>query len=239
MFTPWDQSVAPKQAWHLFTVYSFISAVFNGFTNNEDTMVVVPAAPENTVSPALSIDVALECDVLDANPLPVIEWFSTSNPGNRNADPSDRITEVQASNSVRFLDGGRYLYIRDMTDANLAKSYYCAVKNALIHQTDISGTIYSFNVTGLQGLSEYEYKPIGNLTGFVGDVDFEFSYVAVTGTANVGCAFFFDTIEVSGLGAVGKIEMVMLLSSVNVYSLSCTDGGDTAASGYLTIYGEL
>ena len=51
---------------------------------------------------ALNSSVALECDVLDAKPLPQIKWF----------DDQGEIQEVREGNSVRFLDGGRYLYLK-------------------------------------------------------------------------------------------------------------------------------
>ena len=202
-------------------------------------MVIIPAAPQNTVTPSRSIDVALECDVLDANPPPVIEWFRTSDPNNRDADPSDRIVEVTASNAVRFLEGGRYLYMRDLTDALLSDTYYCAVTNALIHQTRVSGTGYSFNVTGLEGQSKYEYKPIGNVTAFIGEMYIEISYVAAIFTGDVSCDFFVDTTEINDLGAVGTIAEIMRPTSGNVLDLECITSGSIEATGTLTVFGKL
>ena len=203
-------------------------------------MVIIPAAPQNTVIPSLSIDVALECDVLGANPPPVIEWFRTSDPNNRDVDPSDQIAEVTASNAVRFLEGGRYLYMRDLTDALLTETYYCAVTNALIHQTRVSGTGYSFNVTGLEGQSKYEYKPIGDVSAFVGEMDFEISYVAAAiGTGDVSCDFFVDSTEINDVGAVGTIDEIMRPTSGNVLALSCISSGMVVAAGTLTVLGKL
>ena len=203
-------------------------------------MVIIPAAPQNTDTPSLSIDVALECDVLDANPPPVIEWFKRSVANNHDADPSDRIAEVTDSNAVRFLEGGRYLYMRDLTDALLTETYYCAVTNALIHQTTASGTGYSFNVTGLDDSTKYEYKPIGNVTAFVGEMDIEISYVAAAiGTGDVSCDFFVDNTEINDLGAVGTIAEIMLPTSGNVLALSCISSGRIEATGTLTVFGKL
>ena len=203
-------------------------------------MVIIPAAPQNTVTPSRSIDVALECDVLDANPSPVIEWFRTSVANNRDADPSDRIVEVTASNAVRFLEGGRYLYMRDLTDALLSETYYCAVTNTLIHQTRVSGTGYSFNVSGLEGQSKYEYKPIGNVTAFIGEMDIEISYVAAAiVTGDVSCDFFVDNTEINDLGAVGTIDEIMRPTSGNVLDLECISSGSIEATGTLTVLGKL
>ena len=58
---------------------------------------------------ALNSAVALECDVLDANPPPQIKWYS-----NQGA-----IQEVTVDNSVRFLDGGHYLYLRRLQPSHL------------------------------------------------------------------------------------------------------------------------
>ena len=77
------------------------------------------------------------------------------------------ITEVEAGNGVRFLDEGRYLYMRNLQQSNLERQYHCAVTNARLNQKITAPTRYILNDNLTMGeLSDY--KQIGNLTAFVG-----------------------------------------------------------------------
>ena len=76
---------------------------------------------EVSIPIALNSDVALECDVLGANPPPQIKWYKDQR----------MITEDRVSNTVRFLDKGRYLYIRRLQPADRERQYYCAVTNVI------------------------------------------------------------------------------------------------------------
>ena len=58
--------------------------------------------------------VALECDFLPSIPPPTIRWFGTRS----------RIDPVEAQNAVLYLEGGRYLFIRELTAALLFLNYY-------------------------------------------------------------------------------------------------------------------
>ena len=69
---------------------------------------------EVPVAVALNSAVALECDVLDANPPPQIKWF----------DDQGEIQAIQDGNSVRFLDSGRYLYIKRLQAVHLHRQNY-------------------------------------------------------------------------------------------------------------------
>ena len=69
---------------------------------------------EISIPVALNSGVALECDVLDAKPPPQIKWF----------DDQGEIQEIQDGNSVRFLDSGRYLYIKRLQAVHLHRQYY-------------------------------------------------------------------------------------------------------------------
>ena len=121
---------------------------------------------EVSIPVALNSDVALECDVLDAKPPPRIKWYNDQGP----------IQEVIQDNSVRFLDGGRYLYLRRLQPSHLERRYYCAVTNVNLSQEISAPTRYVLtdNLT-LRLLMDY--KQIGNLRAFIGNTSFEFAYV--------------------------------------------------------------
>ena len=120
----------------------------------------MPEPGESTVEVpipvALNSDVALECDVLDTNPPPQIKWYSDLGP----------IQEVVQGNSVRFLDGGRYLYLRKLLAAQLQRQYYCAVTNVNLSQEVPAPTRYVLidNITRGELI---DYKQIGNLRALI------------------------------------------------------------------------
>lgn len=127
--------------------------------SNEST-VVVP------IPVALNSDVALECDVLSANPAPQIKWYNDTGP----------IQEDTQSNRVRFLDGGRYLYLSSLKPSHLDRQYYCAVTNVNVYQEMLAPTRYVLIDNLTQGVL-MDYKQIGDLIAFVGYKNFEFAYV--------------------------------------------------------------
>ena len=149
---------------------------------------------------AFNSDVTLECDVLDANPPPQIKWY----------DDQGEIQEMRESNSVRFLDRGRYLYLRSLQAAHLDRCYHCAVTNVNLSQEVAAPTRYVLVDNLTQGVL-MDYKQIGDLTAFVGNTSFEFSYIGgvfgniVNGTAN---RLFVNDIPVDVLGNIGSIERV-------------------------------
>ena len=107
---------------------------------------------EVVVPVALNSAVAMECDVLDAKPSPQIKWF----------DDQGEIQEVLEGNSIRFLDGGRYLYLKSLQAIHLQRQHYCTVTNANLSQEISAPTRYVLTDNLTQGIL-VDYKQIGNL----------------------------------------------------------------------------
>jgi hypothetical protein len=174
---------------------------FDGFvrtTNSGRSTIEVP------VSVALGSDVALECDVLDANPPPQIKWY----------DNMGEIQEIRGGNEVRFLDNRHFLYLRRLRVTHLEQQYYCAVTNVNLSQEITAPTRYVLTDTLTQGELE-EYKPIGDLRAFVGNTSFEFAYVGGVFGVNSNVThntLTFNNGDVSALGNVGEIAAMSLLS---------------------------
>ena len=155
---------------------------------------------ELSIPVALNSDVALECDVLDAKPPPRIKWYNDLG----------AIQEVIQDNSVRFLEGGRYLYLRRLQPSHLERLYYCSVTYANLSQEISAPTRYVLTDNLTQGVL-MDYKQIGNLTALVGNTNIEFAYVGgvygnnINGTVNT---LTVDGGEVTALGNVGMIDLV-------------------------------
>ena len=179
---------------------------------------------------ALNSDVALECDVLDANPPPQIKWF----------DDQGEIQEMIQGNNVRFLDGGHYLYLRRLHPAHLERQYYCTVTNANLSQEVSSPIRYVLTDNLPRGVLK-DYKQIGDLTAFVGNTSIEFAYVG--GVFGDNSNETFNTLlvnddEVSTLGNVGKILHDMLLTPGTFMLIANVDYNETRR-GTLTVYRKL
>ena len=159
----------------------------------------------------------------------MIQWFEVS-------DSDTALVEDRNANNLRFLEGGRFLYVRDVS--TFPRTYYCAVSNARLHSQEVSPTRYILNGTGLlSGMDDrHVYKEIGDRTAFVGD-EFEFSYVATVGRNNQECNFEIDGAEQIALGAVGTDQVLTFLPG-EVF-LACIDSGFTVGNvGILRIFGE-
>ena len=172
------------------------SAAFGGFqTTTEGT---VP------VSVAMNSDVALECDVdlSSTNPPPEIVWRF----GN-----GSEVTEMTMHNKRRFLENRRFLYIREVVASDLASTYRCEVTNAFLDLTVQAPMTYELFDNLTQG-QLIEYKPIGELTAFVGETNFEVSYVTgyhSTGTANgTNNRVFLGGTEITDPGSIGLIDVI-------------------------------
>ena len=112
--------------------------------------------------------VALECDFLPSMPPPTIRWFSNTR---------SRIDPVEAQNAILYLEGGRYLFIRELTAAQLMGEYHC---EAMVSgQTDpvVAPTTYILNATLPPPNTLIEYKQIGEITAAIG-VRISFVYAA-------------------------------------------------------------
>ena len=165
---------------------------------------------EVPVSVAIDSDVALECDVLDSNPPPQIRWLRDGSP----------IAEVTVNNNIRFLDGGRFLYLRTIEVADLTPTYRCEVINVFLDRTVMAPTIYRLMDNLTQGVL-VDYKEIGNLTAFVGNTSFEFAYVggiygndARNGTFNL---LFQGTTHIAD---IGNVAIIATIDTVGVFDLS-------------------
>ena len=110
---------------------------------------------------------------------------------------------------MRFLDGGRYLYLRKLQLSHLESQYYCAVTNANLSQEISAPTRYVLTDNLTQGVL-IDYKQIGDLTAFVGNRSSEFAYVGgvfgnnINGTIN---ELTVDGDEVLSLGNIGMIDL--------------------------------
>ena len=103
--------------------------------------------------------VALECDFLPSILPPTIRWFSNTR---------SRIDPVEAQNAILYLEGGRYLFIRELTAAQLMGQYHC---EAMVSgQTDpvVAPTTYILNATLPSPNGLIEYKQIGDITAAIG-----------------------------------------------------------------------
>ena len=193
----------------------------------------MPEPGENTVEVsvpvALNSDVALECDVLDANPPPQIKWYNDMG----------AIQEVQQGNNVRFLENGRYLYLRRLQAAHLERLYYCTVTNANLSQEVAASIRYMLTNNIAQGLL-VDYKQIGNLRAFVGNTSFEFAFVGgvfgdfVNETINT---LFVNGDEVAILGNIGIIDTISIPGIVHLEAVVHYNGGLTAVrNGTMNVF---
>ena len=83
------------------------------------------------------LDVALLCDIPSACPPPVIEWW----------DDNGLIPDVPDMD-VRYVNGGQYLVIRELTAEQISRTYRCRVTNAVVHDTVTSNGDYTLNDLG-------------------------------------------------------------------------------------------
>ena len=149
------------------------------------------------------------------------------------------------SNSVRFLDGGYYLYLTRLQPSHLERRYYCGVTNANLTQEVSAPTRYVLIDNLCRGVL-MDYKQIGNLTAFVGNITIEFAYVGgvfgdiINGTANT---LTVDGVEVLSLGNVGVIRLIsmkeMFMLEVYVRYSSSLGSRLSIRTGTLTIHREL
>lgn len=105
------------------------TADFNGFRNQEAEVV--------EIGTILGGAVAIECDVLDAAPVPRIEWFADD--------------QKIASSMIEYVDDGRYLYIQSLTEQQRNAQYHCEVANKYMYLRAIAPTTYT--LTGNIGMN--------------------------------------------------------------------------------------
>lgn len=108
--------------------------------------------------------VAMECDVLDARPKPEILWF-------RNNDP----TPVVKERGILYFEGGRFLFIPQLTPLQRMSSYHCEVANAYPFLTHVrapttyllDGNIPSFTLKVYRPVDELNYAVLGEEVTYV------------------------------------------------------------------------
>ena len=187
---------------------------------------------EVSIPVAVNSDVALECDVLDAKPRPKIKWY----------DDQGEIQEMILDNSVRFLDDGRYLYLRRLQPSHLERQYYCSVTNANLIQEISAQTRYVLTDNLTQGVL-MDYKQIGNWTAFIGNSSFEFAYVGgVFGSNNINRTsnrLFVNGSELVTLGNVGKITLLSSPGIIQLRAIVRYDSVSVTRNGSVTVHREL
>ncbi len=175
-------------------------------------------------------DIALECRVEDSQPPPDIVWYQDGT----------RLVENRVTNAIRFLEGGRWAYIRDIE--TFPHDYHCEVSNARMNGSERSPQTYFVNGTGLVNEMDFVYKEIGDLTAFSiegEDEDFEFSYVSSQGTLNRVCAFSnsggSSAVSNGGVGIIANLP-----APPDVVTLQCREGQATViSSGTVTVQRKL
>ena len=184
---------------------------------------------EVPVSVALNSDVALECDVLDCNPPPQIRWLQDGHP----------IDEVTVNNEVRFLDGGRFLYMRLLTPADLMPTYRCEVTNVFLDRSVVAPTVYRLVDNLTQGVL-MDYKQIGNLIAFVGNMSFEFVYVGgiygIGGRNGTINNLFQDTAQIASIGSIASIDTINTVGQFELSAMVIFDCGAGNRFGTLTVH---
>ena len=134
--------------------------VFDGFQRT--------TAMDISIETVVGGAVALECDFSASNPSPVVQWF---------ADGSTRIEEDLDDNSVLYLEGGRFLFIRRLTAAQRMMRYHCEVINE--NGTSVRApTTYTLN-TDLANAGLTEYRGLGSKVGGIGQ-QLRFVYAATS-----------------------------------------------------------
>ncbi|XP_064396514.1 hemicentin-1-like [Halichondria panicea] len=199
-------------------------AFFGGFMPAEEERTFIPTAPAVPLPGMLiGIDIALECRVGDSQPPPDIVWFQD--------DFVAPLVEDKDGNAIRFLEGGRWAYIRDIE--TFPHEYHCEVSNARMNGSERSPQTYFVNGTGLDE-TNFVYKEIGDLTALSTD-NFEFSYVSSEGTANRACLFYFNGVQIPALGAVGAITN-LLPPPPSLVTLQCRSNQvNVVSSGTVTV----
>ena len=143
---------------------------------------------------------------------------------------------------MRFLDGGRYLYLRNLQATQLHHRYHCVVTNVNLSQEISAPTKYMLNDNLTQGVL-MDYKQIGNLTAFVGNTSFEFAYVggvygnSTNGTFNM---YYINDNEIFVRENIGRIRTT--LSAPGFFILKSNIDYNGLAEirwGTLTVYCEL
>ena len=176
-------------------MFSFL--VFGGFINSTERTV--------DVSVVVGGVAALECDVRVSVPLPTIEWSYSAD---------------TAFTDEQLLEGGRYLYIPEVTTSHIGRTYNCQVGS------NMAPTTYRL-VGDLPADTFEEYKPIGDLIGKVGE-ELSFSYIASSHDGvnireiSMNCRYNPGNVATSTRGLIGTFTVPEPTEGVGVLNIQCT-----------------
>ena len=171
---------------------------------------------------------ALECGVRVSVPLPTIEWSDSV---------GTKFTDEQ------LLEGGRYLYISEVTGDHIGRIYNCRVGMNVAHTT--------YRLVGdLPADIIKEYKPIGDLIGRVGE-DLSFSYIAsshgISQDGNIrevslNCRYNPGNEAISTKGLIGTFRVPEPTEGIGVLNIQCTlftpSAGTRAVNGTVAIFSK-
>ena len=174
---------------------------------------------------ALASEVALECDVLPSNPSPQITWHRDGN-------------VVVRDTRRQLLDGGHYLYVSGLEEADLMSTYHCEVTNALADRTIRAPTTYRL-LDNLTSGELFEYKQIGDLRAFTVNTSIEFAFVgggftdALNGTTN---RLFRDGTTPTIVGNIGLINDLTTPGKSTLEAVVTLGSSVVIRNGTLTVY---
>ena len=194
-------------------MFSFL--VFGGFINTIERTV--------NVSVVVGGVAALECDVRVSVSLPTIEWSDSAT-----------FTDEQ------LLEGGRYLYIPEVTAGHIDRTYNCRVG------MNAAPTTYRL-VGDLPADIIKEYKPIGDLIGRVGE-ELSFSYIATSHDGgnirevSMHCRYNPGNEVISTRGLIGTFTVPEPTEGVGVLNIGCTvftaGAGTRVVNGTVAVFSK-
>ena len=127
-FCEWEQASTTMHVIGIAITDFFSLTVFDGFESTEPSLVEIATIESGAVT--------LECDIEAANPAPMIAWVANTSDFPR-APP----------NSVLYVDEGRYLFIRVLSDMQRNQQYYCEARGLLLNNT-IERSPITYTLTG-------------------------------------------------------------------------------------------
>jgi hypothetical protein len=161
--------------------------------------IIAPSGTES-IDVILNQDIALLCDV-QASPPPVIEWL----------DGFGVLADDPVGNTVRYLEGGRYLLLSSLSFQQANQTYHCRVTNALLHTTVESNGMYTLNDLGGAPVPDLRIsKELEDIVALVGETAV-FSFVGITSPA-IPRVYLLDSSSegintVGSLGIVGDVQL--------------------------------
>ena len=182
-----------------------LNADFGGFRSTN----VVEEVTETVVGGA----VAIECDFKASNPPPIVQWYG------------DGIAINESKNlMVRYLEGGRYLYIEQVSAAQRMMRFHCEINNFRDESNSRprSPITYLLN-RDLSAVGFTEYLGLGTKNGRVNDT-IQFAYVAGSRNANGNFVRY----------AIQCLSTPFLLFSIATHFVSVTIGQQAASEDEIT-----